>query len=153
MLFKKKDKKPKPQTRILIVDDDVPSRELMGILLGDYGLCSFAANGTEAIKAFESGIEAREPFGLVCLDIMMPEMDGLETLKKIRDVENTCGIESNDKVTVIMTTTASQESKVMRAFHYGCCGYLVKPISKEALIREMKKTPLTRSTNARWRGR
>ena len=90
---------------------------------------------------------------MVCLDIMMPELDGLEALKRMREVENTNGIDEGSRVKVIMTTTANQQAKTMRAFHHGCSGYLVKPISKEALIKEMNKLPLSRSPNAQWRGR
>jgi len=153
MLFKKKEP-AEPQTRILIVEDDSPSRGLMQILLADYGVCSFATNGVEAVEVFARALKAAKPFDLICLDIMMPEMDGLEALRQIREIEKTHGIEEEaDRVKVVMTTTASQESKVMRAFHYGCSGYLIKPISKEALVTEMNKLPLQRSTNAQWRGK
>ena len=152
MFFKKKTP-AEPQTRILVVEDDSASRGLMQILLGEYGVCSFAANGVEAVEAFIEALEAGEPFDLVCLDIMMPEMDGLEALQRIREVEKTRGIDEARRVKVIMTTTASQQAKTMKAFHYGCNGYLVKPISKEAIVTEMNKLPLRRSSNAQWRGR
>jgi two-component system chemotaxis response regulator CheY len=125
----------------------------MQVLLGEYGECSFATNGVEAVEAFTGALDASEPFDLVCLDIMMPEMDGLEALKQMREVEKTHGIDEASRVKVIMTTTASQQAKAMKAFHYGCNGYLVKPISKDALIAEMNKLPLRRSNNAQWRGK
>jgi len=152
MFFKKK-KPVNPATRILIVEDDPASRGLMQVLLGDYGECSFACNGVEAVEAFTRALDAAEPFDLVCLDIMMPEMDGLEALKQMREVEKTHDIDEARCVKVIMTTTASQQAKTMKAFHYGCNGYLVKPISKDALVAEMKKLPLRRSSNAQWRGK
>lgn len=123
------------------------------MLLAKYGECSFATNGVEAVEAFAGAIEAGKPFDLVCLDIMMPEMDGLEALKQMREVEKAHGIDEAGRVKVIMTTTASQQAKTMKAFHYGCSGYLLKPISKDALVTEMNKLPLRRSSNAQWRGR
>ena len=152
MFFKKK-KPVEPAARILIVEDDAASRGLMQVLLGEYGECGSACNGAEAVEVFSRALDAAEPFDLVCLDIMMPEMDGLEALKQIREIENTHGIDEPRRVKVIMTTTASQQAKTMKAFHYGCNGYLVKPISKDALIAEMKKLPLRRSKNAQWRGK
>jgi len=149
----KKNEPAEPQTRILIVEDDSASRGLMQVLLGEYGECSFATNGVEGVEAFTQALDAAEPFDLVCLDILMPEMDGLEALRQMREVEKTHGIDEAGRVKVVMTTTVSQESKVMQAFHYGCSGYLVKPISKDALTAEMNKLPLCRSSNARWRGR
>ena len=138
---------------ILVVDDDSASRELMGILLSDYGQCSNATNGADAVKAVTKSLDDKTPFDLICLDIMMPEMDGLEALKLIRELEQEAGIAEPDRAKVLMTTTASQVSKTMRAFHYGCSGYLVKPVSKEKLTKEIKKLPLGHSFNAQWRGR
>ncbi|MHC4855591.1 MAG: response regulator [Planctomycetota bacterium] len=149
----KKNEPAKPQTRILIVEDDSASRGLMQVLLGEYGDCSFATNGVEGVEAFTQALDAAEPFDLVCLDILMPEMDGLEALKQMREVEKTHGIDEADRVKVIMTTTVNQQAKTMKAFYYGCCGYLVKPISRDALVMEMSKLPLERSSNAPWRDR
>lgn len=138
---------------ILVVDDDSASRQLMGALLSDYGRCTEAHNGAEAIKAVAQSLDDEAPFNLICLDIMMPEVDGLEALKAIRQLEQDKGIVAAERAKVLMTTTASQVSKTMRAFHYGCSGYLVKPISKEKLIKEIKKLPLGKSFNAQRRGR
>jgi two-component system chemotaxis response regulator CheY len=152
MFFKKK-KPVEPPARILIVEDDSATRGLMQILLAEYGRCDFAENGRKGVEAFTQALDAAEPFDLVCLDIMMPEMDGLAALKQLREVEKARGIEDPRRVKVIMTTTASQQDKTMKAFHYGCSGYLLKPISKDALITEMNKLPLRRSNNAQWRGK
>ncbi len=138
---------------ILVVDDDSASRGLMHILLSEYGQCICAANGAEAIEAVTKSLDDKEPFDLICLDIMMPEIDGLEALKAIRQLEEKAGIAEADRAKVLMTTAANQVSKTMRAFHFGCSGYLVKPISKENLAKEIKKLPLRRGRNAQWRGR
>lgn len=150
MLFKHKKPVAQPEVRILIVEDDLTTRDLMQVLLNEYGQCSFATNGTEAIEKVSKALDENKPFNLICLDIIMPEMDGLEALKKIREAEEAHGIQAENSVKVIMITTASQQAKTMRAFHYGCNGFLVKPISKEAILKEMKKLPLRRSINP-WR--
>ena len=138
---------------ILVVDDDSASCGLMGVLLSEYGRCNYAANGAEAVEMVTTSLDDKEPYDLICLDIMMPEMDGLEALKKIRETEQAHRIDIKNGTKVIMTTTASQMSKTMKAFHFGCSGYLVKPISKENLAKEINKLPLRRRTNAQWRGR
>jgi len=138
---------------ILVVDDDSASCGLMGVLLSEYGQCNYAANGAEAVEMVTTSLDDKEPYDLICLDIMMPEMDGLEALKKIRETEQAHRIDIKNGAKVIMTTTASQMSKTMKAFHFGCSGYLVKPISKENLAKEINKLPLRRRTNAQWRGR
>jgi two-component system chemotaxis response regulator CheY len=125
----------------------------MQLLLAEYGDCTFAENGLNGLELFTQALESDEPFDLVCLDIMMPELDGLEALNQMRQAEQARDIKTADGVKVIMVTTANQQAKTMRAFHYGCNGYLVKPISKDALVKEMNKLPLGRSTNAQWRGK
>jgi len=140
------------QLKILIVDDDSASRGLMGILLAEYGQCSYAHDGAETINAVAASLDAKEPFDLICLDILMPETDGLEALKAIRQLEQEKGLAEYDRAKVLMTTTVSQQAKTMQAFHYGCSGYLVKPISKVMLALEISKLPLRRSRNAQWRG-
>ena len=137
--------------RILIVEDDAASRSLMEVLLVAYGQCSMAENGLEAVELFEKALEENQPFKLICLDIMMPVLDGLEALKRIREIEKSHSIDSEKGVAVIMTTTVSQKSKVMRSFHEGCSGYLVKPISKDALEKEMKKLHFPPSMFTQWR--
>lgn len=141
------------QLNILVVDDDGASRGLMQILLAEYGQCDYAENGVKAVAAVTAAIDNNTPFDLICLDIMMPEMDGLDALKAIRELEQEKGVAKADAARVLMTTTASQVAKTMRAFHYGCDGYIVKPISKEALLKEVSSLPLGRSSNAQWRGR
>ncbi len=139
--------------KILVVDDDSASCGLMGVLFSEYGQCDYAAHGAEAVEMVTTSLDDKEPYDLICLDIMMPEMDGLEALKKIRETEQAHRIDIKNGTKVIMTTTASQMSKTMKAFHFGCSGYLVKPISKENLAKEINKLPLRRRTNAQWRGR
>ena len=138
---------------ILVVDDDSASCGLMGVLLSEYGQCDYAANGAEAVEMVTTSLDDKMPYDLICLDIMMPEMDGMEALKKIREIEQAHRIDIKNGSKVIMTTTASQVSKTMKAFHFGCSGYLVKPISKDNLAKEINKLPLRRRTNAQWRGR
>lgn len=139
--------------KILVVDDDLASRELIKVFLSEYGRCSCAANGFEAIEVVTKSLEDKDPFDLICLDIMMPEIDGLDALKTIRELEQENGLTELDSAKVLMTTAASQVSKTMKAFHYGCSGYLVKPISKENLVNEIDKLPAGRSFNERWRNR
>lgn len=128
--------------RILIVEDDVSSQKLLQTMLSPYGDCDIAVNGKEAVDAFRLAGEEGKPYDLICLDIMMPEMDGQEALKKIREMEKEKGIQEWCGVKVIMTTALEDGGNIFGAFETGCESYLVKPISKQKLIREMKKLRL-----------
>ena len=81
--------------KTLVTDDDFICRVLLQKLLSSYGEVHIAINGAEAVKAVRIAIDNGEPYNLICLDIMMPEMDGQEALKQIRKVEEENGIIEN----------------------------------------------------------
>jgi len=117
--------------KLLIVEDDFVSRTVLLKQLSAYGSPDVAVNGLEAVKAVEMQIAADEPYDLICLDIMMPEMNGHEALRKIRDVEQAAGIEGLDRCKIIMTTALSGSEDILDSFRDECDGYLVKPIKKQ----------------------
>ncbi len=119
--------------KTLIVEDDLTSRTLLQALLRELGPSSFAVNGREAVTAVKQALDEREPFALICLDIMMPEMDGQEALRQIRALEAKQGIFPGRGAKVVMTSALRDKDNVMEAFRRECDGYLVKPIQKEAL--------------------
>lgn len=128
--------------RILIVDDDLIGRRLLLTYLSPHGECETATDGLEAIKAFVLASVEKRRFDLICLDIMMPMMDGHETLRRIRQLEEKDGVIEKDRVKVIMTTALTDRKHVMQAAMDRCSGYLVKPIEKPLLLQKMKSLGL-----------
>ena len=125
--------------KILIVEDDFVSRRIMMELLTPYGKCDIAKDGKEAIHAFYLAWEERDPYELICLDVMMPEMDGQEALQKIRDMEKEMGIYGSQEVKVIMVTALDDIKNIIKAYHDGgATSYIVKPVLKESLIKELR---------------
>ena len=74
--------------RILIVEDDLASRKIMLKILSKYGECDVTVDGLEAVDAFMLAQKENKPYDLVCLDIMMPKLDGVNVLKVIRSLED-----------------------------------------------------------------
>ncbi len=124
--------------RILIVEDDFVSRRLLHAILSPYGICDIAVNGREAVDAFKLAWDEKAPYDLICLDIMMPGMDGHEVLQKIRIIEEEKGIYGKAGVKIIMTTALSDPRIIMKAFKEQCEAYLVKPIEKQKLLDAVK---------------
>ena len=120
--------------KVLIVEDDFSSRLLLQMLLSKYGECHIAVNGAEAVLAFRMALDAGKPYDLICLDIMMPEMDGQTALKEMRAQEEARGIVSTHGAKIIMTTALDNVKNVAAAYQELCDGYLVKPIDKAKLI-------------------
>lgn len=71
----------------LIVEDVFACRKFLQTVLGQFGPCDVAVNGNEAMIAFQDSLNDNKPYDLVCLDIMMPSMNGHETLSEIRRIE------------------------------------------------------------------
>lgn len=128
--------------KTLIVEDDLTSRQLIQGYMDGYGPTHLATNGTEAIAEFSKALIDEAPFDLVCLDIMMPGMDGQTTLKILRDLEEERGIFSSDGAKIVMTTALSNMANLSKAFKNLCDGYLVKPISKSRLVEELTRLGL-----------
>jgi two-component system chemotaxis response regulator CheY len=128
--------------KTLIVEDDFTSRLLLQGLLQPFGPCHIAVNGREAVKAARDAIAGKEPYNLICIDIMMPEMDGQEALREIRALETEAGILSSDGSKIIMTTALDDKKNVMSAFREQCDAYLVKPIDRDKLLENLRSLHL-----------
>jgi len=127
----------------LVVEDDFVSRLVLQKMLAPYGICEVAVNGKEAVEAFTLASEEGLPYDLICLDVMMPEMDGKEALSIIRDKEAKANILPKDEAKIIMITALDTPKDVMDAFNKGgCTSYLVKPISKMKIVQTIKELGL-----------
>ncbi len=123
--------------KILLVEDDYSSQHLLKRYLQDQGETVIADDGEKAVASFREAHATHRPFDLVCLDIMLPSLDGQAVLKQIRSLEEERGIGGLAGCKVIMITALRDADNVMRAFRSQCEGYLSKPISKERLFREI----------------
>lgn len=129
--------------RILIVEDDFISRKLLQKTLSHYGECDIAVDGKEAIDAVSLALEEGKYYNLICLDIMMPRVDGLQALREIRKMEKDRGVPVAEEVKVIMTTALNDPKTVVESLYRGgATSYIVKPINTKELIAEVKKLGL-----------
>lgn len=112
--------------KILIADDEARMRALVRDYLRIKGYQVLEAeNGAEALAVFE-----REPdIALVLLDVMMPELDGFETLKELRRIS---------EVPVLMLTARSEERDELRGFSLGADEYIAKPFSPKVLMARVE---------------
>ncbi len=129
--------------RALIAEDDATSRLLMKMLLTPYGETREAEDGAQAVEAFREALDEDRPFDLVCLDVMMPELDGHEALTAIRKAEEERGILLGCGVRVLMTTALGDSDNVMKGYRGRCDAYLVKPIDRDKLVGHLEAFGLT----------
>lgn len=124
--------------RILIAEDDMISRKFLYKFLSQYGECDIVVDGMEALDAYLISVKEKEPYDLICLDIMMPRVDGVKVLKAIRDFEKQMEVNNKEKAKIIMVTALDDTEYVKEAFELGCEAYAAKPIDTDKLIEVMK---------------
>jgi len=129
--------------RILIAEDDLTSRNFLLKFLSRYGECDLTVNGLEALDAYLLSVKENNPYDLICLDIMMPKVDGVQVLKTIRNLEKQNGVEPHGHVKVIMITALGETNYVQQSFEIGCEAYAAKPVDIEKLAEVMKKLGFT----------
>jgi two-component system chemotaxis response regulator CheY len=125
--------------KVLIVEDSGLQADMMGFILDDLGIKNVtkAINGIQALEYFEDALLNGVGYSLVFLDIVMPEMDGQEALKRMRTLEKEAGVGKSDKTTIIMTTALSSPEDMITALIEGdCTDYVVKPVD-EANLKAM----------------
>ena len=120
--------------KTLIVEDDFTSRLFLQTFLSRYGECHIAVNGKEAVDAFRAASDRGQRYDLICMDIMMPEMDGREAVRQIRAIEEAKGILSTYGSKIVMTTAVDDVREVIRCFRELCDAYLIKPIDLGKLL-------------------
>lgn len=117
-----------PKRKVMIIDDSNLFRKQLVKFLGDAYTTVEAPNGEAGLKLLET-----ETPDVILLDIVMPEMDGMETLKQIKARPNLAG------VPVIILTAQHDREKVIQAVKLGAADFLGKPVTADVLRARLKK--------------
>lgn len=123
--------------KCLVVEDEFITRTMLQKYLSQFGEVHVAANGREATEAVHMAHSGKAPYDLITLDVMMPEMNGQETLKSIRDLEAFFEVIPSRGAKIIMITTLGDGKSIMAAFKGQCDGYIVKPIDLKKLEKHL----------------
>ncbi len=115
--------------KILLVDDSKTALVMEQLILkkGPYDIV-VAGDGVEGYAKAQS-----EHPDLIVLDVVMPKMDGLQTLRELKRNEDT------QAIPVIMLTTRGEGPNVAAGFEGGCAGYLTKPVDAVALLKKIRE--------------
>ena len=132
--------------RVLIVDDDFYSRSFLEYILHPYAACDVAENGEEAVMAVQRALSDKKPYDLICLDLLMPVVDGSNALREIRDVEKDHGVEKGKQARIIITSVLEDAEDTHNAMYLGgATAFLQKPVEEKALLAELKTLGLVKN--------
>ena len=116
----------------LVVDDDLTSRLILEGILTELGEVQTAADGNEAVQAVMKALNAKKPFDLICIDLLMPVMSGLEAIQLIRLQEE--GRQCSRSASIVVITSSEDTGSIDAAFRQLVNAYIVKPVDAEALL-------------------
>ena len=116
--------------RALVIDDSRAMRALLGRLLGEIGFSvEEAGNGREGLEH----LQAHGAPDVVLVDWNMPEMSGIEFVQAVRSNRD------YDAVRLIMVTTETEMTRVVKALGAGLDAYVMKPFTKEAVVEQLER--------------
>ncbi len=122
--------------KIIVVDDDKICSTIFKLEMSKYGQCDIVNNGPNAIKAYKESLETGFPYKLMLLDIIMPDMDGGEALRQIRQIEKDNNIPDIDKLRIIITTAFDDwynRNIIINNLDYAYENYFIKSPDLSAL--------------------
>ena len=118
--------------KALVVDDDLTSRLVLEAVLCGFGKVDTCGDGMDAVRSAIFAMAQGEPYDVICLDINMPTMNGLEALQLIRQEEECRGRRRASKVIVV--TGSDDSGNVREAFGQLCDAYLMKPVDSSKFL-------------------
>lgn len=118
--------------RILIAEDGIDNQRLMELYLRQVGAqCVIAANGARAVQAYQQSVADKDPFDVVLMDMQMPEMDGYQATRELREI--------GCQIPIIALTAHAMVGAREECMRAGCDSYFTKPIDFEALFARLQE--------------
>ena len=129
--------------KCLVIDDDFDSRRLLQKILHPFAYVDVATDGEEGVLAFHQALKENEPYQLITLDLVMPNSDGQQALREIREIEKEMGIAQKDGVKIIVVSGLDDNQEIHDAFFLGnATSYMMKPVRRQILLEEVENLGL-----------
>jgi putative nucleotidyltransferase with HDIG domain len=125
--------------KILIVDNEIASIHELTRIMTNFGECEAVHNGKEAIAKFHEGHHNNHPFGLILLEIDLPEMDGIRVLSMIREAEKNLAIPRDQEAKILMATSHRDKNFIIACIQAGCNDYIGKPFDVVLISKKLSK--------------
>ena len=114
--------------KILVAEDDAANRKFLSKLMAKFGDVTVVSDGFQAVKMCMEALDGRDPYQLICLDVMMPKIDGYKALDAIRELEGKNALTKSERAKIIMISALDEGGfdEELAANKYDC--YMSKPI-------------------------
>ena len=116
--------------KVLVAEDDLASGKFMQKLLSKYGEVVLARDGIAAVDEFVNAVRTNDGCDLICMDIMMPKLDGIAATKAIRDMERPDAVE----IPIIAMTANAFEEDARKCVEAGMNAHLSKPLQMDVVV-------------------
>lgn len=128
--------------KILIIEDNPVALMLQKSIVSEFGVCDTVEDGASGLDLLNLALEEKSPYSIVLLDLVMPGLSGAEVLRKIREEEGKRSIKGLDRCKVIVSTTTRESSTLMELFRAEADAYIIKPMTRDKIVKELKELKL-----------
>ena len=125
--------------RILIVDNEIVSIAKLKLIMKNFGDCETVDNGQEAIAMLHNAHQNNEPFGLIMLEINLPDMDGIQVLSAVREAEKNLKIQQEQAAKILMVTSFRDKDRIVACIQSGCNDCIGKPFDIVVIKKKLAK--------------
>jgi len=127
--------------RALIVEDDDTTRLLLSAMLSRYATCQSVQNGSQALEACAKALQTEDPYELITLDLVLPDLDGLAVLRGVRGLESEHA-PSGTPARVLIVTGARVDPGGDHDIREGREAWLLKPLRERSLVEKLQELGL-----------
>ncbi|HNW88207.1 MAG TPA: response regulator [Bacteroidales bacterium] len=121
--------------KTLIIDDELQAYDCVKNMLGCYDV---AETGLIGIEYAETALKVNSYYNLILLDVVIPGLNGIEVIKRLRDLEKHYNIKSIREAKIIVVSSRRDEPAILEAFRNGATGWIEKPVVTDILITKLK---------------
>jgi len=125
--------------KTLVIDTDRAIMDAVSAIFCKKGGCDWAEDGEKGLDMIKSAFKQGQPYDLIVLEIVLPEVSGYTIIKEVRNLELNMNISPIDEVKIIVLTYRSDEPTLLQAFRNGATGWVSKPIDPTALEAKINK--------------
>ena len=122
--------------RIMVVDDELVSRKKLAYIMNEKGEVDDFSGGFDAIIGYEKALKEGRPYELVLIDVNMPEINGFDTLRKIRGIERHSKNKSFSPCIPVMVSASVDDDTIQQSKDFPCKDFIPKPFEKEVIFKK-----------------